>query len=340
MEIREISQKSVWEGACSVRVWSQSFLHSWNWGEFQAALGNRVFRLGVFSGETVEGLALLVKVCARRGSFLLCPHGPLLSDFRDGELRSALFTALKNLGIRETVSFIRLCPLLPASRENDALFTEAGFRNAPIHMMHPELTWNLDLAPSEETLMAGMRKTTRYLVRRASKMGVTVSQSSDDSFLREFYRIHEDTVERQRFVPFSFEYLQKEMEAFRGDEQISVFLAKHEGQVISGAVIVFYGKTAFYHHGASLSAFREVPASYLVQWRIIQEAKRRGLSVYNFWGISPDDRPNHPWAGLSLFKKGFGGYSENYLHAKDLVLKPNYWLTWAIEKARRVKRGL
>ena len=55
------------------------------------------------------------------------------------------------------------------------------------------------------------------------------------------------------------------------------------------------------------------PASYLLQWRAIQDALKRGDSIYNFWGIappalSPDPLPkgeggsishvrNHPFAG-------------------------------------------
>ena len=73
---------------------------------------------------------------------------------------------------------------------------------------------------------------------------------------------------------------------------------------------------------------------------IIQEAKRRGCKVYNFWGIVRDNQTHHPWYGLSQFKKGFGGAVESYVKAQDFVLSPRYWLTYGIETLRRIGRRL
>jgi lipid II:glycine glycyltransferase (peptidoglycan interpeptide bridge formation enzyme) len=76
-----------------------------------------------------------------------------------------------------------------------------------------------------------------------------------------------------------------------------------------------------------------------VVWRAINEAKKRGCKLFDFYGASPADKPNHPWAGPTLFKQGFGSYRVNYLTAQDLVLDWRYWITFLIETARRIKRG-
>ena len=96
----------------------------------------------------------------------------------------------------------------------------------------------------------------------------------------------------------------------------------------------------FYHHGASLPLGSRTPAAYLLQWEIIRDSKCRGAKWYNFWGIAPDDQPNHPWAGLTQFKIGFGGFRESYIHAQDLILNKRYWVNYVIERFRRVHRGL
>jgi lipid II:glycine glycyltransferase (peptidoglycan interpeptide bridge formation enzyme) len=62
--------------------------------------------------------------------------------------------------------------------------------------------------------------------------------------------------------------------------------------------------------------------------------------MYNFWGVVPETATKHPWAGLSTFKRGFGGAEEQYVHAKDLPLSLKYWLTYTIEKVRKMKRRL
>jgi lipid II:glycine glycyltransferase (peptidoglycan interpeptide bridge formation enzyme) len=185
--------------------------------------------------------------------------------------------------------------------------------------MHAETTWTLDITKDDEAeLLSNMRKNTRYYVRRGEKEGVTVEIRKDLAAVEEFYNIHKETVGRHHFTPFSLDYLKKQFEAFSADDQIAVFHAKFDGKILSSAIIPLYGDSAFYHHGASADMYSKVPSSYLLQWEIIREAKRRGLKHYNFWGIAPTDDKKHPWYGLSLFKKGFGGYSTELIPAQDL----------------------
>jgi lipid II:glycine glycyltransferase (peptidoglycan interpeptide bridge formation enzyme) len=108
------------------------------------------------------------------------------------------------------------------------------------------------------------------------------------------------------------------------------------------------GETS-YHHGASSFAHHKIPASYLLQWTAIRDALARGDSVYNFWGIAPMvtspegqqtiENPRHPFAGVTLFKTGFGGTLLNLQHCIDLPLSATYHLTRAFEHARKWKRG-
>ena len=63
------------------------------------------------------------------------------------------------------------------------------------------------------------------------------------------------------------------------------------------------------------------------------------MKVHNFWGISPQDKPNHPWAGLSFFKRGFGGHAQEFAHAKDLKINWLYYATRAFEKIECWQKG-
>jgi len=106
------------------------------------------------------------------------------------------------------------------------------------------------------------------------------------------------------------------------------------------AIIIFYGDTAYYHFSASVSGHNELPFSYFLQWEIIKEAKKRGIKHYNFWGIAPNSNPKHRFAGVTLFKTGFGGERVDWLHAHDLPVSPLYYLTYTFETCRRVLRRL
>ncbi len=337
MEIREIADKKTWEHFVTAQG-PHTFLPSWNWGEFNAAMGDAIWRLGIYDGELV-GVALVIKITAQRGTFLFMPHGPILDSrltISNQRVLEELAQYLKNLAKKENCSFIRISPILDKTSSNEKLFAALGFRKAPIHM-HAELMWMLDVVPSEEKLLKEMRKTTRYLVKKAQADGVRIVASSD---LDPFIHLYEKTVERQKFTGFSSRYLKQEFDAFRNDEQIKIFLAEYNGEYIAGAMIVFYGKSAFYHQGASVNTYPKISAPYLLQWEIIREAKCRGMEFYNFWGISPENEPRHPWAGLSLFKKGFGGKALELMPTQDLVLSSKYWLAYGVERIRKLRRGL
>ena len=131
------------------------------------------------------------------------------------------------------------------------------------------------------------------------------------------------------------------------DKEILLFLGKNKGEVVSGAIFIFWQNMCFYHHSGSLSKYNKIPVSYLLQWEAIKEAKNRGCKTYNFWGIAPGienesdaQKSRHPWAGLSLFKMGFGGYKKEYVKTQDFIISSKYWLNYIIEIIRKRKRNL
>ncbi|KKS63763.1 MAG: FemAB family protein, partial [Candidatus Daviesbacteria bacterium GW2011_GWA1_42_6] len=108
------------------------------------------------------------------------------------------------------------------------------------------------------------------------------------------------------------------------------------GKLLAQAFVIFYGQEAAYHYGAGTEEGRKYPGAYLIQWEAIKEAKKRGMTRYNFWGVAPSDKPSHRFAGVSLFKRGFGGSEFEYLHAQDLVInRSRYLINTAIENLRR-----
>ena len=341
--VKPIWNEAVWERFLS-GLKPHSFLQSWKWGRHYEQTGSKIFRVGVYNDGALVGISLFIKIDARRGVFLVCPHGPLIAEAKDEERAlAALVHYCTELARDEECDFIRFCPLSPATEANRTLYRNLGFRDAPIHM-HPELSWILDISKSEEQLLKEMRKTTRYTIKKMEKEGVEITQSTDPAGMQQFWSIYESTFERQQFTPFSKSYLQTEFELYSKDGQAVFFFGAHKGEMVAAAIIIFWGGQAFYHHSGSItlttSGSSGSNVSYLLQWRVIQEAKRRGCTLYNFWGIAPEDRPGHAWAGLSLFKKGFGGFAEAYLHAQDKPLTTRYALNYAIETVRRVRRHL
>jgi len=331
--INEITSALDWESFL-LRQQPTALFQSWLWGELQKKLGNRVWRWGLFRNRELVGILQIVKISARRGPFLHIRHGPVLIDHSLKNWQKILDRVLV-LAKNEKVWFIRFSPQIPYRADNQRIFRELGMREAPIHAMDAEHCWVLELGKSEEELLAACRKTTRYEIRRAEKLAVEIVKTTSEHDLKSFLTLYRATARRQGFITHLG--LEEEFQVFAGKNQALLILAKYHGELLAGAIIIFYGPQAIYHHGASLPS--KIPASYLVQWEAIREAKKRGFQVYNLWGIAPDNKPRHPWQGITLFKKGFGGHETVYLHAHDLPIALGYWLAWAIETWRRVRKG-
>jgi lipid II:glycine glycyltransferase (peptidoglycan interpeptide bridge formation enzyme) len=339
---REIEDKGKWDAFvddCD----PNTFLGAWAWGEVETDIGRKVYRLGIFDGEALVGALPAVVLHARRGSILLCPHGPLFSkDIPAPISAEALLqirSELERIGRAEKCVCVRMCPLWFDTEENRKLFSACGFRPAPIHV-YSELSWILDITPREDELLKQMKKNTRYGIRKAEKDGVMVASSTSPDDVDIFWDLYINTATRHGFVVYPRTLIDAEFRRFAAAGRARWYFAEYQGEVLSAALIVYSGTTAFYHHGASSHALGAITPGEALQWRVIQDAKARGLRRYNFWGVVPDEAVAHPWAGLSKFKKGFGGYAEAYLHAQDFPLGSRYWITWGIETARRWKRNV
>ncbi len=333
----QIEDKNEWERFVLAQK-PQTFLQSWNWGETNREIGNQVIRLGFFDSNKQVGCAQIIEERARRGPYFLIPGGPLL-DWKNESLVLFVVDELKKLARQEKVWFIRTRPELLDSSENKNILASLGFVPAPMHLS-AENTWVLDITPDEEKLLAGMRKTTRYLIRQSLSKGLTVESHHDSKQINVLTRLQEETVLRHKFVGFSEKLFKAQMDIFGQDKEALLFICKKEKETLAAAIIIFYGECAYYHHSGSTGKYRELPFSYFLQWNIIKQAKSLGFNKYNFWGIAANDNPKHRFAGVTIFKKGFGGEQIDWLHAHDLPISRFYWPTFAFETLRRISRRL
>lgn len=290
-----------------------ALFQSWEWGEVEKKRGAKVWRLGWFEGNKLVGIAQIIKISAKRGTFLHIRHGPI------GKIN---FKDVRELAKKEGAWFIRVSPQI----HDDAPYKKLGFVSASVHEVDGERCWVLELTKSEEELLMGMRKTTRYEIKHAH--GVVVEKTNDIS---RFITLYDATSKRHNFV--QHKGIREEFETLDTD----LFIASYEGCDLAAAIIVYFGDEAIYHHGASVPS--KVPASYLLQWEAIRQAKKRGKKVYNFWGVAPENKKNHPWRGITLFKKGFGGREINYIHAQDFAISPFYVIPKTVEMIRTKFRG-
>jgi lipid II:glycine glycyltransferase (peptidoglycan interpeptide bridge formation enzyme) len=199
----------------------------------------------------------------------------------------------------------------------------------PTLAVQPPDTVILDLQKGEEELQQAMKPKWRYNIRLAEKKGVVVErhrardcdEESAKQRVAEFYELYKETAERDKIALHGARYYEKLFLTARKHAEsvdVSLFNAVHEGKLLASIITVFYGDKAVYLYGASSNEGRNLMPAYALQWAAIQAAKAEGCISYDFFGIPPDDDPNHPMHGLYRFKTGFGGEVIHRLGCYDL----------------------
>jgi lipid II:glycine glycyltransferase (peptidoglycan interpeptide bridge formation enzyme) len=114
-----------------------------------------------------------------------------------------------------------------------------------------------------------------------------------------------------------------------------LLLARYNGKIISGLIVIFFGDTAFYVHGGSSNKERNVMSTYLLQWRAICLAKEKKYNFYDFYGID-----ENKWPGVTSFKKGFGGFEKDFLGTYDLIFNNVYYMFYMFFRSffRKIKK--
>lgn len=357
-----------WDEFIASQPW-RPFLQSWAMGNVYGDIGQKPVRISAHDGSRIVAICFGHVVPARRGKHISVPYGPVidetLSQAEIAHITSGILSELKKEAKKQGCGFIRLSPFWPQGRHSKAL-EALGSVSSPLHLL-AEHVWYLPLEDAsgkrrtEEDLQAGMRKTTRNLIRRAEKDGVTIVASTNPvNDVSEFIAIHDETRKRHGFTAYTNAFFESQVRRFNERKECTLYLAKYQGKTIAASIHMHaFGETS-YHHGASASEYQKIPASYLLQWTAIRDAMKRGDRIYNFWGIAPvssthdgeeassplsprggkgpGDR-GHPFAGVTLFKTGFGGQVLNLVHCKDSPVSSSYWLTYAFERYRKWKRG-
>ena len=338
IEIKIVENHLEWEEFLSSKK-DANFLHSWLWGVFHENLGNKTIRTGFYYGDRLVGVMLSIVEVSRRGKFLIIPGGPLI-DFANESLVKSAFDELKKIAQNNNCVFVRVRPQLISNTFSKNLFKKYKFINAPTHL-HAELTSQLDITKTEEELLLNMRKATRYEIKKAIKLGIKIETSADISKIKEFYKNQVLTSKRQHFVPFSYDFLYLQFKTFAENESAILLNSYFENKLLAQAFVIYYGTEAVYHYGTGTDFGRKYPGAYLIQWHAILEAKKRGMTRYNFWGVSPENNKSHRFSGISIFKRGFGGEDVEYLHAQDLIVNYSlYLLNFGIEYIRKKIRRL
>ena len=332
-EVKTAENREEWDGFIKSHEES-NFLQSWDFYEFHTARGKKVIRR-LFSedGKNVAAYAGVVET-AKRGTYLAIAGGPIM-DWKNKTLVKAVFDDIKEAGNKTSCVFVRVRPQLPLTDKSLALMKELGLKRAPMYLS-VEYAGVIDLTKPEEEMLANASQGFRRKLRKAEKAEITVETTNDPKIVRTFYELEVKHAKRQGFVAFSESFLTKQFEAFAKNDEVLMYTARKDGEILAQNFMIFYGPEASYHYGVSSDLGTKYSAAPLLHMEAMREARKRGIIRYNLWGIVGTDETKHRFYGVSEFKRSFGCDELKYTPAHDLILKPlKYQVTKTVESARK-----
>src|SRR5579884_624636 len=175
------------------------FQQSWQWGELAPQLDGRALRLRAeCAGKPVATAQVFIHDIRGVGrTHLYIPRGPASCE-PSLEVLGPLFAEAQAIGKREHAVGLRVESNAPAGDE--ALATT--FRTLGMFPTYPpsqpRSSWLLDIRPSLDELLVGMKSKTRYNIRLAERKGVTV-EAGEPVDVAAFYTLLRATATRDGF---------------------------------------------------------------------------------------------------------------------------------------------
>lgn len=259
-------------------------------------------------------------------NYLYIPHGP---EIYFEEIQSGLknetdnfLKYLKDLGRENKSIFVKMEPMEDVVME---VIYRKNLKKSK-KSIQPIKTVIMDLNLPEEVLLSKMHHKTRYNIRLAEKRGLKLEEKND---VKGFWKLLKKTAKNDNFSTHNYEYYEKLLEFFSDDKELKtkIVFEISEGKALSGAVLLTFGDTVYYLHGAMDRDYKSWMAPYLMHWEIMRWAKARGYHYYDFWGIDAKR-----WPGVTRFKLGFGGQQVEYPGSFDLPISKIWYFIYKVAR--------
>jgi peptidoglycan pentaglycine glycine transferase (the first glycine) len=331
-ELRTCDDASAWDAFVSQAA-DASVLQAWAWGSLKSRYGWGVQRYFWVDGQAPIGAAAVLRRSLPGGLALnYAPRGPIL----DGHLEQwqAFWQALRERLAQDGGTVLKVDPEWTSDAQR-AVLTGSGALPSR-HPIQHQATWLVDISGGDEAMMR-LKESTRRNVRAGIRQGITVEASQASAAMDSFYELLQETAAREQFTIRRRAYYQDLLSLFRERGQAAVYLARHEDRLLAGAVMLFFGSKLVYLYGGTREDAKDLKPGYLLHWRAIEDAQRRGCTTYDMWGVPLDPQPGQRGYGYYVFKSRFNGRMVRFIGLYDLPVNRAAALT--IRLAERFARA-
>lgn len=261
----------------------------------------------------------------------------------------------KGPGVTTSTELKKLLPYLSAFARKHGVFTikiepeiPAGtLKNHSLTKTRPiQANWAtvyVDLYDDLDTIMKNLPQKGRHAIRRAERDGVTVKLvPATAENCRIMFDLLKETAAEAEFGIRSADYYKTFYKRYEDKKMGQLFFAYYEGKVVAGAFAMIFGDKSTYKDGASIRQRTAYGASHLLQWHVIQWAKKHGSTLHDLCGAPPPSQsknPAHPYYGIGIFKTSFNKDITEYAGAYEIPVQPlksKLWTKFFEKVIRRI----
>ncbi len=289
----------------------------------------------IFAGPLA--MTALEKTVPGIGRLWYIIKGPGMSSVRQLD---AFLPELKKFADKAGVFAIKIEPEILKSDEALIDFMKMGL--IKVSPVQPNSSTVLvDISDDLDVVLARLNQKGRHAIRRAERDGVTVQLvDATDENCQTMFNLYTITAEGQ-FNVRPYQYYKKFWQRFALARLGQMFFAYADGQLVAAAYALVFGKKSTYKDGASVRERPVYGASHLLQWRVIEWAKKLGSDVHDLSGTPPSDQIHtitHPYYGIGRFKTSFNKEVTDFVGTYDIVVRPYRYIVWTRIGERLVMR--
>lgn len=265
------------------------------------------------------------------GKVWYIPKGPGVSSLND--LKS-LLAELTPFAKKNGVFSYKIEPELPHQTD----MSTVGYKTSPVQYNYATVL--VDLSPPPDDILMNMSQKGRHAVRRAERDRVIVKAVDTTSEnCKIMYDLLAETGKGAGFAVRPPTYYESFYQRYGNNGQL--FFAYFDGRVVAGAFAMVQGKKSMYKDGASVRERPAYGASHLLQWHVIQWAKKKGSLQHDLAGAPPlasvHDQA-HPFYNIGRFKRQFNDEVVEYVGAYNVAVRPLQAKVWNIFGEKLVRK--
>ena len=324
----------------TIRFANNDEKHNWNDRILTNPDGGNIFqgyefanqkKLGGWTSRFIMIDAVAVTILEKHifglGKLWYIPKGPGVGSTRQLD---ELVPQLQDFARAQGVFMVKIEPEIKKTDEVLVDLLKLGLHRA--RPIQPNVsTVTLDISDDLDVILARLNQKGRHAINRAKRDGVTTKLvECTEENCKKMYDLLAETAAGS-FRIRSYNYYKSFWQRYEKAGLGQLFFAYVDGVVVASAYAIAFGTKGTYKDGASVRKRTVYGASHLLQWRVIEWMKTKGVTIHDLCGVPPSDQikdPDHPYYGMGRFKTSFNKEVTDYIGAYDIVIKPRAYDIW------------